>query len=190
MPAMPPPSPARRPGAAARLAPPLLAVALLAGALAGCGPKDDQFPPACPSLALVPDAGDIAQFSGGQDITNLVLRMRITAVPAKCELDKPGLVRATLHVDAEAQRGPAAGATIPPIPYFIALMRDGKVLNEQDFTLTPSFPANVDRGTVHGDEIELLLPVGKDRSAAAYRVFAGFRLTPQQLAYNRAHPRS
>ena len=190
MPAMPSlslSSPARRwPVAAART----LAALVCAGlACVSCGPKDNEFAPACPRLALLSDAADLARFDGhGLDVTNLVTRARITAVPAKCEEADTGIVRATLHVDADVTRGPASPATPPPLDYFIALLEGDKVLREQDFTLSPSFAANVDRTSVHGEDIELLLPVGKTKSAATYRIYVGFRLTPAELAFNRAHP--
>jgi hypothetical protein len=34
----------------------------------------------------------------------------------------------------------------------------------------------------------LLLPVSQAKSAATYRIFVGFRLSPAELAFNRAHP--
>ena len=36
-----------------------------------------------------------------------------------------------------------------------------------------------------GDPIDLVLPVTPKKSAAAYQIYVGFRLTPEQLAYNR-----
>ena len=188
MPAMPSPSPSSRPprrfGAAA-----WLVVPLLAGLLGGCCPKDDEFAPVCPKLALVPDAGDISSFTGAsQDVTALISRARITDIPAKCQKVKANTISATLNVNADVQRGPAAGANIPPIPYFVALMQGDTVLREQDFTFAPNFAANVDRASLHGDDIELLLPISKTKAADSYRIYVGFRLTPDQLAYNRAHP--
>ncbi len=163
---------------------------LLASTLAACGPKDDEFAPACPGLALVPDAGDLVRFNGqGQDVTNLVLQARIDAVPAACEPGDKGFVRATLHVVANVTQGVAGAGDPAPIGYFVALMRGDRVLEEQDFSLTPSFPPNVNRTSVRGDDIELLLPVTKKRSAAVYRIFVGFRLSRAELAYNQAHPR-
>jgi hypothetical protein len=118
------------------------------------------------------------------------VRGRITEVPAVCKVgDKPTQVVATLHVNADFTRGPAAGGASPRVIYFIALTRADKVLREQDFTFTPSFGANVGQASVQGEEIEVLLPVSKTVSAAAYRIFVGFRLSPDELAYNRTHTR-
>jgi hypothetical protein len=169
----------------------LLPALALAGLLAACGAgNEEKFAPACPGLALLPDAGDLTRFTGdGRDVTNLVIRARITKVPASCEADKPDVVRATLHVEADLRRGPATGATPAPVGYFVALMEQGRVLREQDFALAPKFAPNDDYASVHGDDIELLLPVSKTKSAAAYQIYVGFRLTPDELAYNRAHPR-
>jgi len=167
------------------------ATLVLAGfTLAACaGPKDNEFPPICPGLKLVPDAADLTRFDGkGVDVTNLVDRSRITEVPAQCVDDKKGTVHATLHVVADIERGPASPATPAPVGYFVALMENDKVLNEQDFALAATFASNVDHTTVKGDDIELLLPVSKTKSAAAYHIFVGFRLSPAELAYNRAHP--
>lgn len=160
----------------------------LAGPVAGCGPKDTEFPPVCPGLALVPDGADLVRFNGqGHDVVNLLTRARITAVPAKCETDSPGIMKATLHVVVDVGRGPAATGPQPPLDYFVAVMEGERVRQEHDFTLSPAFAPNVDRTTVAGDDIELLLPIGKKKSAAAYQIYVGFRLTPDELAYNRTH---
>ncbi len=170
---------------------PLLVALALAALLGGCSSNDDQFAPACPGLALLPDAADVTRFDGhGMDVTNLVVRGGMTAVPAVCTKgDKAGTVTATLHVDADFTRGPAAAAGLPPVAYFVALMQGRTILREQDFAFTPTFGANVDFASVHGEDIELVVPVNKTKSAASYRIFVGFRLSPEELAYNRTHAR-
>jgi len=169
----------------------MLAALALAALLGACSSHEDEFAPACPGLGLLPDAADVTRFDGrGMDVTNLVVRGSMTAVPAVCEKgDKDGTVKATLHVDADFTRGPAAAGGLPPVPYFVALVRGGAILREQDFAFSPTFGPNVDFASVHGEDIELDLPVGKARSAASYRIFVGFRLSAAELAYNRAHPR-
>lgn len=167
----------------------LAAALLLAGTAGGCGPSDDKFPPACPALSLLRDGGDLTRFSaGGHDVTDMVLHARIVGVPAKCETVDAHQVMATLSVQAEASRGPAAKDRTMQAGYFIALLEGDKVLKEQDFALTATFPPNVDRINVKGDDLQLMLPVSKKQSAAAYHIYVGFRLTPAELAYNRAHP--
>jgi hypothetical protein len=161
---------------------------LLAGLAAGCGSSEDKFPPPCPALSLLRDAGDLTRFDGnGHDVTNMVLQARISSIPANCETADPTKVRATVSVNADMVRGPAAKDATLRADYFIAVTEGTRVLQEQDFTLAASFPSNVNRTTVKGDAIELLLPVSKTKTAAAYQIFVGFRLSPDELAYNRAH---
>ena len=196
MPATPTQSPARPPQRAGRRAvgraASALAVLCAAGLLlAACTDPDTQFAPACPGLALVPYAGDLTRFNGrGIDITDLITHARITGVPAKCGTTDKNVVTATLHVEASVERGPAAlGATPGPIGYFIAVMEGKTVLKEQDYSFVPTFPPNVDRTTFTGDDINLDFAVSKKKSAAAYNIYVGFRLTPAELAYNRTHAR-
>jgi len=182
-----PPRRPRRSAAARRAA--MAGALLLAGAASGCGPSDDKFPPACPALSLLRDGGDLTRFAAaGQDVTDMVLHARIVGVPAKCETVDAHEVRATLTVQADLTRGPAAQDRTQGVTYFIALTEAGKVLKEQDFQMTAAFPANVDRINAKSDDVELLLPVSTTKTAAAYHIYVGFRLTAAQLAYNRAHP--
>jgi hypothetical protein len=181
-----PSRPARRHAAAA---PAAIGALLLAVVASGCSPPDDKFPPACPGLSLVRDGGTLTRFAGnGRDATDIVLRARITEVPAKCEREGDKMVKSTLNIEAEVSRGPAAHGEPPPAAYFIAVAEAGKVLQEQDFPLLGQFPANVDKVRVRGEDVELLVPVSKTKSAAAYHIYIGFRLRPDELAYNRAHP--
>lgn len=177
----------RRPGLFRRTALPG-ATLLLAALAGGCssGPDPSKFAPACPQLALLRDAADLTRFaSATPDPATLVLSARIAAVPAHCMAAGPNKVKATLHVVADVLRGPAAKGDSLRIPYFVALMDGETVLNEQDFALTANFHANADRARVSDLDIDLTMPVTKARSAAAYQIYVGFRLTPAELAYNR-----
>ncbi len=165
------------------------AVLLLALLAAGCGSDAPQFAPACPQLSLLRDAGDLTRFSGApgasHDARSLLLAARIVAVPAKCEDGGAGKVRAMLELTADVRRGPAAQGNAVSVPYFVALMEQGKVISEQDFTLAAKFRTNVDQVRVTGDQVDILLPVTAAKTAAAYHIYVGFRLTPDELAYNR-----
>lgn len=163
----------------------VIAVLLGAGLLAGCDTQQ-QFPPACPSLALLRDAADLTRYApGGHDIRGLILDAKIVAAPANCSFDSPTKVRATLNAAFDVTRGPAATGRAISIPYFVAVTRNGQILDESDYALVGAFPPNTDSTRLVGDEIDLVFPVTKDVSAAAYQVFVGFRLTPDELAINR-----
>jgi hypothetical protein len=155
------------------------------GAAVGCS-SADEFAPACPKLALLPDAADITRFAPtGHDITDLVLTGRITAVPARCKADGRDKVAAELTLAADLTRGPAARTQTADVPYFVTVLEGSRVLDQQDYVLRAEFRGNTDRISANGDPIDLVLPVTPKKSAAAYQIFVGFRLTPEQLAYNR-----
>lgn len=162
---------------------PVLAAAALAGCGADVGP---QFAPTCPSLALLRDAADYSRYEGGHDLTNLAVQARIAAVPAACTwAGDRKQVRATLQIAFDLTRGPAARSRLLEAPYFVAVTKGDTVLDEQDYTLGARLPPNTDRARFTSDKIVLLLPVGQDVSAAAYQIYVGFRLTPEELQANR-----
>jgi hypothetical protein len=179
--------PSRRAPALGRRREAGLGALLLAALAGGCG-DESKFAPVCPQLSLLRDAADLTRFAGtggARDASSLVVAASITAVPAKCQSGEPGKVLATLNVEARMQRGPAAQGDVARVPYFVALTEDSRVLSEQDFALVGQFPPNTDRIVMKSDDIEMQLPVTKTKSAAAYHIYVGFRLTPEELAFNR-----
>ena len=154
-------------------------------ALAGCA-SEDKYPPACPNLKILSDAADITTYSGtGRDLTDLLLQARITGVPARCAPGDPGIVQAALRVGFDLTRGPASPAREIDLPYFVAIEDGGKVLAERDFRLHAIFPPNSDELRAEGGDVSLAITVTKEHSAAAYTIYVGFRLTPEQLQQNR-----
>ena len=163
---------------------PLALTALLA--LAGCGASSDSFAPSCPQLALLKDGADITRFTPrGQDVTDLVLDGRLTAVPAKCQPGRRGHVTATLNVAMRLTRGPAAVGRTEAVPYFVAVTRNGQVLDKQVYGLVATFPPNVDTITATGDDVVMDFPVTAEAPASSYRIFVSFQLTPAGLEINR-----
>jgi hypothetical protein len=153
--------------------------------LSACS-QPGQYAPPCPVLRLLGDAADISSFDArGQDLTDLVVAGRITGVPASCQSGGRGKTAATMHVQMQVTRGPALRTGTAQLPYFVTIVDGGAVLEQRDYVLGVEFPANVDTFTVDGPEINMVFPVTPEKSAAAYTIYVGFRLTPQQLQYNR-----
>jgi hypothetical protein len=145
-----------------------------------------KFPPACPSLSLLRDAADLTRYvPGGHDIRGLIVDGRITAVPATCAFDTPDKVRATLSVAFTISRGPLASDRGYALPYFVAVIDAGQIVDEADYTISGAFPPNIDTVRVSSRPINLAIPITKQKSAAAYQVYVGFRLSPEELAVNR-----
>lgn len=162
--------------------------------LAGCAGTTKAVAPVCPQLSLLQDAADLTRFAGPpgtpKDARALVMAADITAVPARCSSGGRDIVRATLSLHAQVRRGPQARGDVVQVPYFIAVMEGGKVLAEKDFTLPVQFRPNVDMVNAAGAPVDLNLPVTRTKSAAAYHIYVGFRLTHDELAYNRAQAHS
>lgn len=159
---------------------------VLSLALAACANTGDNFPPPCPTLTLLTDAGDLTRFAGaGRDVTDLALAARITAIGAKCAREGKSAVRATVNIVADVARGPSFAGRIVDIPYFIAITEAGRIVDKRSFTARVEFPANVSRVPFLGPEVDLYLAVSPEKNASVYKIFVGFSLTPDEVAYNR-----
>jgi hypothetical protein len=175
----------------ARTALPVVAILGLPLALGACNAHENDFAPPCPNLALLQDAADITRFDGTQpDASKLTYAGRIASIPAACSNDGKDRVKAELHIEALVRRGPAGQSDTTSLPYFIAVLEGDQILQEQDFTLPITFKPNAGTANVTGQDIQITVATTAQKSAAAYRIFVGFRLTPAELEYNRTHPSS
>ncbi len=159
-----------------------------AGLLGGCT-SPDAFAPACPQIGFVRDGADLSRFDGtGHDITDLVLEGHLVAVPAACRWAGGaghGKVEATLKVKMSLSRGPAMPGRTTEVPYFVAVSENDAILDRQDYVVRAEFPPNTDLVGATSPDVTLLLPVSKEKSAVVYKIWASFRLTPEELAFNR-----
>jgi hypothetical protein len=163
-------------------------VSVLAG-LAACAPGKDQFPPACPTAQLLPQAGDLALYRTGsseRDVTDLALRGRVVKVAGTCEPGPtPQALDATLKVTMQLNRGPGMAGRTVPVAYFVAVVRGEQILDKHVYTDSVTFPHNVDQVFLESDPVFMRLPVRADLSGAAYTIWVGFQLTPQQMTAGR-----
>jgi len=90
-----------------------------------------------------------------------------------------------MHVQMQVTRGPALPSRTARLPYFVTIMDGDSVLEQRDYVLGIEFPANVDTVTVDGNDIYMVFPITPQKSAATYTIYVAYRLTPQQLQYNR-----
>ncbi|HTW69057.1 MAG TPA: hypothetical protein VME47_04145 [Acetobacteraceae bacterium] len=170
----------------------LICAALLGAPLlmSACAPDANQFPPACPGTALLGPTADVAIYrpgTKGQDLTALMLAGRMETIQGKCQPgEKKGTVAATVVVGAVLTRGPAMPGNEARVPIFIAVTQGDRILDKRIYAVDAVFPSNVDRVTVSTPPVNMVLPVTPTKSAAAYVIMAGFQLTRDQLAANRA----
>lgn len=165
----------------------MCALPVLAG-LGGCAVQRDAFAPACPVARLLPQAADITRYrsvsaGSGHDVTDLVLQGRVMNVAGKCE---PGpnsrTLDATVTMTMDLTRGPAGRSGQPEVSYFIAVSNGTDILDKRVFTERVAFPSNIDRVWLVSDPVFMRLPVTPTRTGAAYTVWAGFQLSPQEMA--------
>ena len=171
----------------AKTSPRIAACAVLAALLlAGCGAKPEQFAPACPELKLLRDAADLTRMRGqGSDLTDLVVNARVVAVPGSCSEGSKGTVKAMIQVTFEATRGPAAPSRVIELPYLVTVLRGDRIIQQKPYVLPVEFAANVDRARFTGEEIDMVFPVSPEIPASDYRIYVSFRLTADELAFNR-----
>ncbi len=164
---------------------PMLGLAALS-ALAACAPSVGQFPPACPQIGILKDGADVTRFRGnGSDLTDMVIDGRITGARGKCALDDESHLRTSISAMMDVARGPANPTRKGLVVYFVSVTKGTTILDERDISVPLTFQENSDHVQFITDPVELVLPVDAKTSGAAYHVRISYRLSPQELAFNR-----
>ena len=166
------------------------ALALAALILSGCAPEK-KAEITCPKIMAAPGADTIALFGpGGHAAKDVVVAGKIDDLGARCRRDKVGIaVNAEIRFYAERARMDVKDATFP---YFVALVDpDEHVVVEEGFTLPFPFLPGESYRRLPSEKITVHLPVKTLSQGDTYTVLVGFRLTPDQIAFNRsARPQS
>ena len=166
-----------------------IAVLWLPALLAACGPGRNQFPPPCPSAAILAEAADFDRYRGDgpgpHDLTELELRGRIAGVKGSCMI--PGgqsALSVTVSVFVELTRGPAMQGRSAELNYFVTELQGNTIIDKQSLVSTVTFPPNVDRMTLQSGDLNLALPITTEKTGASYTVLVGFQLTPAEMEEN------
>jgi hypothetical protein len=164
----------------------------LAGAafLAACGSSETARQAPCPRITLLREGADLTRFrpGAGQDLSVMAYDARIAGFDARCDFaDRGRNVTVDITPRFELERGPAAGGAPADLNWFVSVSdaADSQILDQVDFTTRAAFQANVSRGSVPGERVRLTIPNGEGQGAGSYNVRISFRLTPDELAYNR-----
>ena len=159
----------------------------LALALAACSGTGRQV--ACPNVVIMPELRSVAKFAPGpgrqdSDVTYGAVMQR---AETSCEMDKKrgGLVVSNkLGVSALRARADVKKAQVT---YFEAIInKNQQILSERDFVIDLQWPTTLQR-LEDTEELETLLPLAPNATGADYAIIFGFRLTPDELQYNRDH---
>ena len=143
----------------------------------------------CPEITKVGDAVKLTRFSpGGHDLTDVLFEAAVGAVGGSCSSGDNGSVNVALNVQFTASRGPADKTRKALFTYFVAIVdKSENILAREQFDTGVAFPGNQTRNTAV-EELEENIPLQKGQQGNQFRVFIGFVLTPDEVAYNRAHP--
>lgn len=194
------PGPKRPDGFARRMGAAAWAVGL-AGSLAGCTAYEtvtdmlsDPIVLSCPPYSVLADAASLVKFRDGpgRDLVDVDYEGKITNVELVCisDIDKTtraGTLETSITLRLEASRGPANRNRKARFGYFVRVIdRERNILWGENFTLDIDFPGNRTRVQVRGEPIVLEIPVQPNRSSGDYRILTGFKLTREQLRFNRS----
>ena len=142
----------------------------------------------CPEVNKVGDVSRMTRFvPGGHDLTDVAFEAVVGQLAGSCSASD-GQVVVDLTVQFVAGRGPANTTRQARLTYFFAIVdKSATVLARQGFQTAVTFPGNQTRNSV-AEELEQDIPVANPLQGNQYRIFVGFVLTPEEIAYNRAHP--
>ncbi|MEJ0048950.1 MAG: hypothetical protein WDN04_24710 [Rhodospirillales bacterium] len=162
----------------------LLAPALLL--TAGCTPDPEEKAPQCPVAMLRPDASNLTRYDGhGTDLRNLVLSGRLLDVKGACRgLLGHKALTAHAHAEMVLTRGPAATGRDVDVPYVVAVMKNGQLLDRTEKVQHVTFPPNVDTVQVTAEEMNFAFPTTRGLGGEKYTIYFLFSLSPAELAAN------
>jgi len=160
----------------------------LAPVLAACGPRTNEFAPPCPNPAFLRDLADIVRYNpdgAGRDLTDIVLRGRLTALRGKCEERSKTVLDTAIEVRMDMLRGPAMVGRRADVPVFVMVLEQGEIIEKMVYTIRVDFPPNLDRASISTPPLAIGLPITTEKTGAAYGIIVGFQLTTEELATNR-----
>lgn len=160
---------------------PAIAVATLALALVAAAMPAGAKRAACPTVGILADAERLTQMQNGR-------------IDLKAEIREPELTCAVAGKTAKSKLSFWVKSAISPmsdvaprtVPYFVAVIADGEVVEKQVFEMTLPFADGNRKLTIKENVARIDIPVAKGKSPDDYSVTIGFQLTPEQADYNRA----
>lgn len=169
------------------------------GFLTGCtNPSSQEAPyaPVCPRVNVPEATADLYLFDGkGIDISHTAYHAQIMAVNGDCRTGprddrKRPLTRVRVGLSIQFTEGAVADQKSLDVPYFIAIIKDGKIIDKQIFTEKFRPHAALGMTQTHSTLRFIDLPTGSDPQQTPYDLEIGFQLTHGQLDYNRSHLRA
>ena len=150
--------------------------------------SSDKTKLSCPTVTRVGLATHLTRFvPNGRDLTDVAFEAHIGGIGGNCSAAEHA-VKVEMSAQFIATRGPADRTRKAPFSYFVAIAdNDDNVLARQNFDTTIAFPGTQTRNGVEED-IDQLIPIKTGQQGSDFHIYIGFNLTPEEIAYNQAHP--
>jgi hypothetical protein len=141
----------------------------------------------CPKAEVLADARSIVQFKEGpgRDLTDIEYQAQVSSLQSRCR-SRHGESTVDIDLSLTAWLGPAALGQILSVPYFVAVTQGEDILAKESFAAEVSFEKSARQARVEEAVKRLTLP-RVEEGGAPLEVLVGIQLTPDQVAYNRAH---
>ncbi len=147
----------------------------------------------CPDYWVVADAANVIKYKDGpgRDLIDIDFEGKITGVQLGClsNIDrntKSGILEIDVTLRMDASRGPANRNRKARFDYFISVVdKNRKILFREDFPLGINFPGNKTRILFRSNPVTLEVPISPKWSSSYYGIFAGLKLTREELQFNR-----
>lgn len=162
-------------------------------ALSGCGwsgsSEEKMSQVVCPEVGMMQQASEITVFNGtpGAEPKDDVVSVGTLDWQGACNLDKQGVAKIKMKVNFAAKKGPKGDMLkAQELPYFVAVLdSDENVVQREEYSTKVGFDES-NMGMTE-EEHAIKFPVASKDAAQNYKVVVGFRLTPEQAAFNKAN---
>jgi len=158
----------------------LAAAALVFALAADAVAKPQARAKACPSISVLSDATRLTQLQNGR----IDLKAEIRSPSLTCSV-QAGKAKSRLSFSVKSAIAPTSDVTTRTVPYFVAIISEGKVIGKEVFQLALPFTGAKRKMTVKEYVDRIDIPIAADKSADDYAITIGFQLTEEQVEYNR-----
>ncbi|MDA1023952.1 MAG: hypothetical protein O2817_11525 [Proteobacteria bacterium] len=180
---------------------PVIAAVLLCFLAAGCSTVDkvtdvfaDPLVLPCPDYRVIAEAASLTRFRDGpgRDLTDINFEGKIANVELGCASNiskktRVGSMDVEVSLILNAARGPANKDRNAQFPYFIRILdKNENILKALDLNAAINFPGNKTRLLFRTPPLTFVLPITPKWLHSYYRIFVGFKLSRDDLKFNRA----
>ncbi len=141
-------------------------------------------PQPCPSISILADATRVTVLQSGK----IDLKAEIRTPELGCTV-AGATAKAQLSFWVKSAIAPEAAVAARTIPYFVAIIANGKVIAKAIFDLKLAFTTAERKLLVKEQIARIDIPLAQGKAAEDYSVTIGFQLTEEQANYNRTASR-